>query len=54
MNLSQLYYFAKLSEMQHYANAAKELYITQPSLSHAIKSLEAGIGVPCSRGKGVA
>ena len=27
MNLSQLYYFAKLSEMQHYANAAKELYM---------------------------
>ncbi len=23
MNLSQLYYFAKLSEMQHYANAAQ-------------------------------
>ena len=46
MNLSQLYYFAKLSEMQHYANAAKELYITQPSLSHAIKSLEAELGAP--------
>ena len=46
MNLSQLYYFAKLSEMQHYAKAAKELYITQPSLSHAIKSLEAELGAP--------
>lgn len=46
MNLSQLYCFAKLSEMQHYANAAKELYITQPSLSHAIKSLEAELGAP--------
>lgn len=46
MNLSQLYYFAKLSETQHYANAAKELYITQPSLSHAMKSLETELGVP--------
>lgn len=46
MNLSQLYYFSKLAEVQHYANAAKELYITQPSLSHAIKSLENELGVP--------
>lgn len=46
VNLSQLYYFAKLSEVQHYAKAAKELYITQPSLSHAIKALETELGVP--------
>lgn len=46
MNLSQLYYFSKLAEIQHYANAAKELYIAQPSLSHAIKSLETELGVP--------
>lgn len=45
MNLSQLYYFAKLSELQHFSNAAKELYITQPSLSHAIKSLETELNV---------
>lgn len=29
VNLSQLYYFRKLSELQHYTKAAKELYITQ-------------------------
>ncbi len=46
MNLSHLYYFAKLAEKQHYAQTAKELYITQPSLTHAIKSLEAELGVP--------
>ncbi|MEG1512254.1 MAG: LysR family transcriptional regulator [Raoultibacter sp.] len=46
MNLSQLYYFKKLAELEHYANAAKELYITQPSLTHAIKSLESELGVP--------
>lgn len=45
MNLSQLYYFKKLAEIQHYAKAAKELYITQPSLSNAISSLEHELGV---------
>lgn len=45
MNLSQLYYFSKLSELEHFSKAAKELYITQPSLSHAIKSLETELGV---------
>ena len=30
MNLSQLYYFSKLSELEHFSKAAKELYITQP------------------------
>ena len=33
MNLQQLYYFRKLAEVQHYTEAAKALYITQPSLS---------------------
>ena len=45
MNLSQLYYFKKLAELQHYAKAAKELYITQPSLSNAISSLEHELGI---------
>ena len=45
MNLSQLYYFRKLAELQHYAKAAKELYITQPSLSNSISSLEQELGV---------
>ena len=45
MNLSQLYYFAKLSEMQHYANAAKELYISQPAISKAISKLEDSLGL---------
>lgn len=45
MNLSQLYYFSHLSELEHFSKAAKELYITQPSLSHAIKSLETELGV---------
>ena len=45
MNLQQLYYFRKLAEVQHYTEAAKALYITQPSLSHAISTLEKELGV---------
>lgn len=52
MNLSQLYYFVKLSELQHYTKAAKELYITQPSLSAAISSLENELGVSLFQKKG--
>lgn len=40
MNLSQLRYFKKLAEVLHYSRAARELYITQPTLSGAISSLE--------------
>ncbi len=46
VNLSQLYYFNKLAELEHYTNAAKELYITQPALSDAIHALEHELGVP--------
>lgn len=45
MNLSQLYYFRKLAQLQHYTKAAKELYITQPSLSDSIASLEKELGI---------
>lgn len=46
MNLAQLYYFKKLAELEHYTQAAKELYISQPALSDAIHSLENELGVP--------
>lgn len=45
MNLNHLYYFRTLAETQHYAKAADELCITQPSLSYAISSLEKELGV---------
>ena len=45
MNLQQLYYFRKLAEVQHYTEAAKALYITQPSLSDSIASLESELSV---------
>ena len=44
MNLNQLYYFSKLAEVEHYTKAAEALDISQPSLSHAIGSLEKELG----------
>lgn len=46
MNLDYLRYFVKLAEVRHYTKAAEQLCITQPSLSHAIRLLEAELGVP--------
>ncbi len=40
MNLYHLRYFATLAHLEHYTKAAEILAITQPSLSHAIASLE--------------
>lgn len=52
MNLQQLYYFRKLAEVQHYTEAAKALYITQPSLSDSIASLENELSVALFQKKG--
>ena len=52
MNLQQLYYFRKLAEVQHYTEAAKALYITQPSLSDSIASLEHEFSVSLFQKKG--
>jgi DNA-binding transcriptional LysR family regulator len=46
MNLNQLTYFVTLAQIEHYTKAAKCLSITQPSLSHAISSLEEELEVP--------
>jgi DNA-binding transcriptional LysR family regulator len=45
MNLYHLRYFVTLAHLEHYTKAASELSITQPSLSHAIASLEQELGV---------
>lgn len=45
MNLNQLYYFQTLAKHQHYTIASKELFISQPSLTYAIKELEKELGV---------
>lgn len=52
MNLQQLYYFRKLAEVQHYTEAAKALYITQPSLSDSIATLESELSVALFQKKG--
>lgn len=45
MNLYHLRYFVTLAHLEHYTKAAEELMITQPSLSHAISTLEKELGV---------
>ncbi len=52
MNLYHLRYFATLAHLEHYTKAAEILSITQPSLSHAIASLEKGTGVKLFRERG--
>lgn len=46
MNLQHLRYFLVLADLEHYTDAAKRLHITQPTLSHAIASLEEEVQVP--------
>lgn len=55
MNLNQLYYFSRLAQVEHYTKAAEELDISQPSLSHAIRSLEEELGTRLfeKQGRGV-
>ncbi|WP_017446581.1 LysR family transcriptional regulator [Gayadomonas joobiniege] len=45
MNLKHLNYFYQLSIHQHYGKAAKACFITQPTLSACIHSLEKELGV---------
>ncbi len=52
MNLNQLYYFQKLAEMQHFTKAAEALFISQPSLTYSIKSLEKELDTPLFEKKG--
>ena len=52
MNLRQLEYFKELAETEHMTQAAQKLNITQPNLSHAIKSLETELDVDLFRKRG--
>ena len=45
MKLLHLQYFKKVFETKNVTQAAKELFISQPALSRAIKHLENELGV---------
>ena len=45
MTLQQLRCFIALSRTLHYTEAARQLYLSQPSLSYAISTLENELGV---------
>jgi DNA-binding transcriptional LysR family regulator len=46
MNIRHLRYFVALAREQHYARAASSCHVTQPTLSEAVRQLEAELGVP--------
>lgn len=52
MNLNQLQYFVVLARYEHYTKAAEELEISQPSLSHAMTTLERELGTRLFQKKG--
>lgn len=52
MNLQQLYYFQKIAECQQYTQAARELHVTQATLSYAITNLEKELNVRLFERKG--
>ncbi|MDL2263859.1 LysR family transcriptional regulator [Synergistaceae bacterium OttesenSCG-928-I11] len=52
MNLQHLYYFQKLSELQHYSQTATALNVSQSNLSYAISSLEKELGAQLFEKKG--
>lgn len=45
MRIQQLYYIIKIAETGSMNEAAKQLFITQPSLSNAVKDLEKEMGI---------
>lgn len=52
LNLNHLFYFRVLAQTENYTEAARQLRISQPSLSYAIKKLEIDIEVPLFEKKG--
>lgn len=46
MKLDYLYYFKRLAEVLNYTKAAQDLFISQPTLSIAMKRMEAELGFP--------
>lgn len=52
MNLQHLRYFLTLAELEHYTKTARQLHITQPTLSHAIAMLESELDVSLFKKEG--
>ena len=52
MTLNQILYFQKIANLENYHQAAEELYISQPSLSRSMASLENELGVTLFEKKG--
>ncbi len=52
MELTQIRYFLEVADTKHMTNSAKNLHITQPALTQAIRRLEADLGVPLFAAKG--
>ncbi len=46
MNTDQLRYFLAVARCQSFTEAAKEVYITQPAITHQIAALEKELGTP--------
>lgn len=56
MNYNHLHAFCRLAQTLHYAKAAEEMGIAQPSLSRMIAQLERNLGIPLfeKHGRGIA
>lgn len=52
MELMQIRYFLETAKTKHMTNSAKNLHITQPALTQAIRRLEKDLGVPLFAAKG--
>ena len=52
MNEIQMQYFCKAAELEHISNAAKELFISQPTLTATIHRIEEECGFPLFIRKG--
>lgn len=52
MDMRQLSYFVQVVEKGGYSSAARALFVTQPTLSRAVRDLEAGLGVQLIRNVG--
>lgn len=55
MTLNQLIYFQKVATLENYHQAAEILYVSQPSLSRSMATLETELGITLFKkdGRGV-